>query len=752
MTEAELLFTEPKPRLDRWHYEQFVGKTWAALSEADWEGTFTQYCDLLREYLDLDYPNNKKSGNSYSSSWLSDVENASDNIAPMLVATISKIGELALSSDFSRLKRILQILEQYRWDVFRRIELHLLRRWSHQAKDEVKVRLMNSDTFRDRNLFHEYSLLLSDVFDELDDDQQKTILEWVDTFVPSVKVVQERVKRWHGNEISDEDAEWEIRRVKLRWLEILKDKLPEDWRRKHEEWTQYFGGPVRFGTPSVQAMWVAEPPVREFLVAFSSPKEILEYLADVSRPQSAPDELASELSELVSKNPSDYIDIFEDFRNLETFYVRAFFSGVKLSRQEIPAESWPYLLESMQWVLDRHSKDESTEWSEIRSFIGDIISSHLKNDEGKIPFDSRGQVWSVIAVLTDDPNPSVEYEAQYGGKNMDPLTLSLNTTRGEAFHTVFKYVNWCRQVLNIQESTLESTAEVLPVLEKHLTPSVEPSLAVRAVYGELLPSLIALDPDWVKEHLAELFPVASEHSALYKATWETFIVWTRPYDNVYEMLKEQYSRALDHLQEESLYSTETAPARLSEHLTAFFARGIIELDEGSVFQRFYETASGPQAAHVFWFIARIVREQDVPPQVLQRFVSLIERRVRNGSADELTAFGWLFSSGKFDAEWSLQVLNAAVASTKQSDPDHSVIEHLSTLSMKFPKLAISVVSHLVDGADTEWKLQYWEPHLRTIIAAAVAADERELAALVVNKLAARNMPHFRNLLQTRPDD
>jgi len=743
--ETERLFVGPKFRLDRWHYGQFVAKTWASLANADWEAALTNYCELMHQHLEWRYPSGKESGDSHSSSWLSGVGNDTDEISHRLIATIRDISELAISNDISALSRVLEILESYKWDVFQRIVFHLLRSCRDYAINEIKARLLVPDTFRDRNLFHEYSLLLSEVFDELSENERRTILEWVDTFVPPIETVQERAKEWNGVEISKEEAEWHIRRGKLRWLEVLKDKLPEEWRLKYEEWTEHFGGAIS-DTFGMQVMWAGEPPIMENLAKLTYPERILEYLRGDLNDGDSPYELARELSDLVSKDPESYIAISEAFHDLAPHWVRAFFSGIHASAHPIPVESWPPLLTLMQWVLDRHGKDEAKECAEIREVIGDIISSSLLRGEVKIPFELRVQVWAVIEALTNDPNPTVAYEEKYGGENMDPLTLSLNTVRGEAFHTLFKYVDWCRQTLNIQDRTLESTTEVLPVLERHLRPDMEPSLAVRAVYGERLPALIAYDPAWVENHMSAIFPVGNEHAALYKAAWETFIIWTRPYDNVFEMLKAQYDRVVGHLGDKSFYRSESAAAHLSEHLIVFYARGIIELDEGGVLQRFYENASGKQAAHVFWFIARIVRENDVPAEVLQRFTELIEQRVKNGTADEQTAFGWLFSCGKFNIEWGLNLLREAVSSTKRSDPDHSVIERLSECAEQFPHLAIDVAIQLVDGADTEWKLQYWSAHLRTIIAAAVTSGDLEPADLLVNKLAAKNLPDFRNML------
>lgn len=732
-------------RLDRWDYQQFVSKTWESVASADWEAALSQYCELLDDYLKTRYPNSVETGDSWSVNWLVGVEHDDDDEASLLLSIIRKISERTLSADASALPKILSILGAQKWDVFQRVIFHLLRLSDSDAiSEEVRSRLMISDNFRDPNLFHEYSLLLASVFDLLSEEERSTILAWIDTFVPTVQEVQDRAKRWNGAELNIEEAEWHIRKGKLRWLELLKNKLPNEWSQKYTEWNEHFGGISFDDSPRIQVMWTGEPPMSEILVRLSSPETILKYLMQVREEKESPQELARELSHLVSERPEQFISAWENVKELELSYVRAFFTGIHGRTQSIEDASWSPLLTSMKWALERSDANDP-ESSGLSSVIGDIVSSSLPHEEVRIPFDLRFEVWSIIAILLENPNPTVEHEAQYGRKNTDPMTFSLNTVRGVAFHTLFKYINWCRRTLDVQDRTLQSTAEVIPALEKHLQPAVDPSFAVRAVYGERLRSLIAFDPDWVKAHLDEIFPTSEDLTGIYKATWDSFIIWTWPDDNVLDLLREQYARAVEHLSEESPYRSEGAASHLSEHLVAFYARNRIEYEEG-LLKRFYQLATGVQAAHVFWFIAKILRENDVPADVRERFAHLIEERIKNGTREERVEFGWLFTCGKFESEWSLRLLLEAVSRTNKTDNDNEVVKRLVELSKEFPKLTIEITIHLVDGADAEWKLQYWSPHLRSIITAALESREIDLASLLVNKLAARNLPDFRNLI------
>src|SRR5215208_100194 len=172
----------------------------------------------------------------------------------------------------------------------------------------------------------------------------------------------------------------------------------------------------------------------------------------------------------------------------------------------------------------------------------------LTDKPNRLPFDLRSAAWQVIRRLTEDPNPSAEHEARYGGDNMDPLTLSINTNRGTAIHAVVEYALWCRRELESLSEDVSRGFELLPeaaeVLDRHLRPDMEASLAVRAVYGRWLPWLLLLDESWTIERLPLLFP-HQQNEALADAVWDTYVAWCPPYDSVYRALEDQYQAAID---------------------------------------------------------------------------------------------------------------------------------------------------------------------------------------------------------------
>ena len=180
--------------------------------------------------------------------------------------------------------------------------------------------------------------------------------------------------------------------------------------------------------------------------------------------------------------------------------------------------------------------EENPDWSWARGTIATLLEAGLHEGAAEIPFAHRELVWGIIEPLTSDPDPTPEHEAKYGGKNMDPSTMAINTVRGKAFNAVIAYALWVRRHLDRFAEraavTFDAMPEVRRALDEHLDVAREPSLTIRSVYGRYFPWLQHLDRDWAQTAVARIFPAEPEGAALYAAAWETYLLFCQPYRDV----------------------------------------------------------------------------------------------------------------------------------------------------------------------------------------------------------------------------
>jgi hypothetical protein len=66
--------------------------------------------------------------------------------------------------------------------------------------------------------------------------------------------------------------------------------------------------------------------------------------------------------------------------------------------------------------------------------------------------------------------------------------------------------------------------------------------------------------------------------------------------------------------------------------------------------------------------------------------------------------------------------------------------------------AVECLRLIIDSTTDDWKISYWDRHIRSILSAALQGEDLPLAANardLVNRLAARRNPQFEDLLPAR---
>jgi len=387
-----------------------------------------------------------------------------------------------------------------------------------------------------------------------------------------------------------------------------------------------------------------------------------------------------------------------------------------------------------------------------------------------IPFDLRGQVWSILEILTNDPHPSPDDEATRG-ETLDPSHIAINSTRGEAMQVVVRYALWVRRYLEKLPDGAQKIArgfedmpEVRQVLEAHLDLAQDPSFAIRSVYGRWLPSLTYLDAEWTKNHVQAIF---SHEDSLWQyrdAAWDTYVVFCHPYSIVFDVLQEEYRNAIEQLGTPGttrLAPDSTTATRLVQHLMVLYWNGKLPLeDETGLLARFFEKGTDALRGEALEFLGRSLGRPDepLPEEISVRLKKLWERRLATITASgtpfnhtaELAAFGWWFVSQKFDDAWAMSQLLAALVLVLKAEPDHLVVERLVALAATMPLEVVQCLTFMVQGDKEGWNIGGWRDNSRKILAIALAGGDsaaKQAAIEHVNRLAARGMPDYKDLLQ-----
>lgn len=759
----------PRARFDTWDYRIILKEIIPALVEAAGERALSLFCDLLEEAMRLSRNRSDRPGpRDHSYIWRRDVDSSStdDDVRDLLITAVRRAAEQIANVDAQEVSKMVRMLEERPWFVFHRIALHLLRLFPDAGADLIVERLTNISLYGEPDLWHEFFLLAREHFAHLTSVQQDVFLGWIDAGPAAGRFETDR-----------EERQW-------KWLHLapIRDVLPDQWRERYNTLAAEFGEKEwpEYVFPPSSIRWGYESPKSSDDIRQMSFEELITYLKEWQPSESpvgpTPEGLGQQLTAVVASEPERFADEVENLKGLDPTYVRAVLSGLHEALRQKGPVAWPLVLRLCKWVIEQPQEankakgtytERDPDWNWTKGSIENLIEEGLKSETQGIPFELRQSVWEVLLPLTEDPHPTPEHDTKYGGSSMDPLTHSLNTIRGQAMHCLMHYALWCRRHIESVNDTqgFDVMPEVREVLDKHLEPNYDRSLAIRAVYGQWFPWLTQLDSQWAASRLQKIFPAEEQFRGLLDAAWDTYVIFNQPYNNIFKILREEYRRAIDRIGTASGkkgYSSDPDD-RLAEHLMILYGRGQVGLDDqDGLFVHFFQKTPGDVRGHAIWVVGRDFNEieEEIPSEVLERLKTLWSNRINEARnavsrapyASELSAFGGWFASAKFDDQWAITQLRDALKLSGSTEPYHLVLERLAKLAPSMPAIAVECLGLMVEGDKKRRYTYSWHEHMRAILESALDSQDntaQQSAKGLIDRLLARDRAYggFRDLLQ-----
>lgn len=793
---------EVKPRFDEWHYNHILERNIPDLVAVAGEKTLMLLCGLLQDTLAISRSSQNQPDTliweDYSYIWRPLVEDHARNsqshdLKNYLVVAIRKAAQQILEADSIRLPAIVTLLRKQHWRIFHRLMITLVRRWPTVEPSLVTEILTNREyfAFLASHQDYEYTLLAQEQFVSLSETDQQIILSWIA----------------HPNIVRSEDDNPDeylrrVRRWKLRKLTPLKDHLVGQWQQTYEELTRELGEielssllpsgvQVRSNIASPQTVEeLAATEIGELVELLKTWQPSRDGFPRVEDPFDKPscEGLAWTLQRAVETDPLRYAAGGDQFKGVSARYLTCLLRGLRnaLNQQQsienITAFPWaPVLSLCLDIVelsegtrtLETASQVLYSEWREARRAVADTLELGLSaQDRLTLPLKLRKQVWSVLYPLTRDPDPTLDYEAQHlNSSSQAANSLSINTVRGEALHTVIRYALWLRGYQETAESGTAVTfsgfdgmPEVRQTLEEHLNPIADPSLAIRSIYGQWFPWLVLLGEDWTCQHVPEIFPHDEELRSFRQAAWNSYIVFCSPYNSSLRLLIEEYHFAIEQLdvapQNSSNYRDPSEA--LAQHLMTFYWQGHIGLEEDGLLVKFYAKASTAICKEAITFIGRSLRNTkgEIDPDIQARLIAFWNFRLGavqtaaqpDDSPSELVAYGWWFASGKFEADWAIAQLRVVLKIVDEIEADHFVVEQLAQLTETHLQSVLECLQLLVVQDTSDWRIYGWNDEARQILTLALqqgTSNIQRKAREIIDLLGRRGYWDFRSLLPTQ---
>ena len=631
---------------------------------------------------------------------------------------------------------LVESLEARRWSIFRRLAFNVLR--VHGVLDIalVKARLVDPEVFGDYQLRPEYERLLAAHFAGLATEGQLAVLALIER-EPDIEQYAGWIRSTHGREPTADETTGFVEMTILGRLTPIANQLPESWRARYEQYLEAHGSHSSRVLPTNGGFIGARSPTTAEELAGLDVDGLIDYLASFVPSGGFQDPskegLASTLTDIVAADPNRYLPFAERFAALDIEYVNGIVNGLNRAIAEGKDVSWDRTLDLSEAIVHRpvtspEADDDGDRWRWTRLEVVRLLSTGFRSTNPLRP-EHGDRALAIIESVTNDPHPTPADEEKYGPPNMSPEDLSLNSVRSRALEAVIEYGVWKHH-----RDPDASFEDVISIVDRHLDPATDPSVAVRSVIGRNFSNLVAFDRPWAESAASRIFPAEEELRHLWTAAWDGYLWRGLRNKPTWLALRDQYALAVRRVESGNDERRQRGRDQaLGNHLVSLYWSGEIELEDG-LLADLLAVADEELRRSLIEAVGRgLVR--DGPPleePVLQRLLALWNSRVaavRTNSSGELSAFGWWFCSSQIPLVVRLQGLPDALALSGHAEPAHQVVECLAALSSAHPLDAAELLGAMAASEDDGWRFTLWDESAAQIIKTAVASGDPEAARL-----------------------
>lgn len=754
--DAKSLFSE-------WEYGEIMKNKTQTLAKLEPVKLFAIYIYKLKDAITFEDDEDESHKRSdYSYIWrpnLSKARLSRDDVKNILLDSVIDLVKQN-SDNHEKLKEFTSILKKQENGIFRRIEMFIYNIKPLDFISESENILKEKEIIFSSNLKREYLPLLGATFEKLSKEGQTEILKYINegpVFTKHEGTTDERIERIR--------AHW-----KSSYLVPIKDFLLEEEKVDYKKNIDKYGESVgTFDDDDVITTWSGnQSPISSEELSKLNGKETLNYLADYKTPDdpfahSSSSGLGMIFAGLVAENPEKYVSVTNLFfeKNIRPIFFYHLINGLKDSLKKHKCFDWQTIIGLCHKVIienkyeSKPANEDEQDWNSVRQTVADFLGNALGGKSCEIPISLKGKVWEILLNLSEDPKPTLEDELRDGEGGLDPMTLAINTTRGEAIGAVINYGLWIARNLTDKTIQIKMPPEVTELLNKHLDINKDSSLAIRSVYGWRLPNLFYLNKPWVEANKNKIFSKDSPNYLL--AAWEGYLA-NGIITELFSILKEKYIEFIPHLGtiEKKGYRAADINQRFPQHIAIIYAN---EQKYDDFVKEFFRIAPEKSRAEVINFIGRVALRQmenfKHKKETKKRFAQLWNNRIslpqNQIGIEELKEFGWWFKVSPLNKKCTLgRMIKTLQLTGGIIDVPYEIVEELKSCAVEFPIESITILD-LISRAKREFQQHLYnkQDYIEVIklVKSTGNKDAKKIADELINYFGSIGLiEDFRNLL------
>ena len=331
-------------------------------------------------------------------------------------------------------------------------------------------------------------------------------------------------------------------------------------------------------------------------------------------------------------------------------------------------------LELCEWVLSHPDREphkdaeyedkipEPSNWNSSRRAASDLLGGCI-SEQLDLPISAQDQLIKLLASLCTQYDWRLDESHRVFPESEDRYAEAINNLRSRALQDLIR--------LGYRMRRIDSEADVsfvMSLIDKRFShaSNFPLSLPERAILGVRFVELIHLDKSWCARKREDFFP---RHAlSAWQAAFANLLKYTSPYRPVFEMLREDFGFALQHLGslEQSSDFGESLTVVLGQHLVTYYLWGMHSLHgQQSLLEPFYETTGVDNHkiwASLFRRVGSSLRNTNerLDNNLMNRLNAFFEWRLESGSETELGKFDHWLNAECLTPEWRLDSYSRAL--------------------------------------------------------------------------------------------
>ena len=356
---------------------------------------------------------------------------------------------------------------------------------------------------------------------------------------------------------------------------------------------------------------------------------------------------------------------------------------------------------------------EKPSWLYAKNAVCDFVRLCL-DKEINVSISHRKQLAKLLDVLCTQFDWSLDRDEPILSHS-DSLNTAINTTRGRAFEILGRFGQWVRRYDDEEE-----VSEVTSIIEKRFKPEIEYPLTTPeyAVLGMYYIQIYSFNRKWAVKHKPNFFP--RDNMDAWKMAFTSFLIYSRPYQPIFEIVRDEFEFALDHLEhlDQLKGSIRKTINVLGEHLFLYYLWEVYPLrGDGSLLERFYQKSDNArkQWATLFDNIGRLLErtnKQHLNESLKNRTLAFFEWRLEAEEPVELSEFTFWLKADCLEAEWRLEAYSKTLDVPNILDTDQN--GRGTSIYLSFQSLHTMLPEHTPQVVECFAKLIHAIPQDRSI--------------------------------------